>query len=139
MRLYRRPPRTCPGELGAWLHRVATNLGYNALRSRSRRESHRDALGHDSAGLGWVTPLADPQAEAERSETRASVRRALSRLRKRDAVLLVLRYGGLSYRQVAEVLRVSPTSIGTLLARAERAFRREYEAITSQDARASDR
>jgi DNA-directed RNA polymerase specialized sigma24 family protein len=33
---------------------------------------------------------------------------------------------GLSYRELAEVLDVSPNSIGTLLARAERAFLKAY-------------
>jgi len=129
LRLYRRPPRQCGGSLGPWLCRVALNLGYNALRGRRRWESHRDRLGTDALGLGWIAPTPDPPAELERHEEQRRVRRALSALKQRDAALLVLRYSGFSYREVAETLRISPKSVGTLLARAERAFRQAYDSL----------
>jgi RNA polymerase sigma-70 factor (ECF subfamily) len=50
----------------------------------------------------------------------------LIQLKPRDAKLLLLRYSGLSYKELAVALNLSPGSIGSLLTRAERAFAKEY-------------
>ena len=132
LRLYHRPPRKPEADLGAWLYRVATRLGYNALRAERRWRSYRDRLGKDTGGSGWLDSPPDPQGAVERHQARQAVRRALSRLSRREASLLVLRYGGLRYREIAEVLGLSANSIGTLLARAERAFAEVYEEAAQQ-------
>jgi RNA polymerase sigma-70 factor, ECF subfamily len=126
LRLYRRPPTDMGADLAAWLYRVATNLGYNALRSRRRRERYRDLLGAVTGALGWQRQPDDPALEAGQREEADQVRATLAALRERDAAILVLRYQGLSYREVADVLGVAPGSVGTMLARAERAFRELY-------------
>lgn len=128
LRLYRQ--RFPPGRehnVRAWLYRVATHLAYNALRSQRRREKREQAEAREVEPL----PGMDPAEAALREEARKSVRRALGCLRPRDAQLLLLRYAGLSYREVAEVLGVAPGSVGTLLARAEAAFERAYRAMVS--------
>ena len=43
-----------------------------------------------------------------------------------QAELLLLRSDGLSYEEVASALELNPGSVGTLLGRAQRAFRKEY-------------
>ena len=119
--LYRNPPRLEGAGLGPWLYRVAANQGYNALRSAGRaRQRMEQAI--DIAAPG------DPQSVFLRQEERQRVRGALARLPERSAKLLLLRYGGLSYADIASALEISPSSVGTLLARAERAFVTEYEA-----------
>jgi RNA polymerase sigma-70 factor (ECF subfamily) len=40
--------------------------------------------------------------------------------------LLLLRADGLSYDEVAAVAHLNPSSIGTFISRAQRAFRKEY-------------
>lgn len=118
--LYRRPPRLDgPGALGGWLYRVAVNRAYNALRSKQRLQRR----------LGGVEPeqQSDPQDEYLRREERVRVRAALARLPERTAKLLLLRYAGLAYAEIAAALQVAPGSVGTLLARAERAFLAIYE------------
>jgi len=52
----------------------------------------------------------------------------LSALKPRDAQLLLLRTGGLSYREIAQALGMPASSVGTTLARAEREFERKYRA-----------
>jgi RNA polymerase sigma-70 factor (ECF subfamily) len=52
----------------------------------------------------------------------AEVRATLARLKPQQGQLLLLRQMGLSYRELAEALDISPNSVGTLLARAEKAF-----------------
>jgi RNA polymerase sigma-70 factor (ECF subfamily) len=60
------------------------------------------------------------------AERQARVREALAALKPRDAQLLLLRSGDLSYREIAAALGVAAGSVGTLLARAEAGFEREY-------------
>jgi RNA polymerase sigma factor (sigma-70 family) len=61
-----------------------------------------------------------------REERRARVRETLGDMKPRDAQILLLRAEGLSYRELAETVGVSASSIGTLLARAEAEFERKF-------------
>jgi RNA polymerase sigma-70 factor, ECF subfamily len=128
MRLYARPPENPATDLAAWLYQVATRLGYNALRSAQRQRAHRDLLGRLTGGSGWQPAEQDPENWTEERETARRVRETLAQLGQREATLLVLRTSGLSYAEIARTVGVSPGSVGTLLARAERAFERKYEA-----------
>ena len=111
--------------VGAWLYRVAMNLGYNAIRSRKRLWQRNVIL----------LPTDEPGVESEvgRREERAAVRMTLARLPERQALLLVLRQMNFSYGECATICEVAPGSVGTLLARAAEAFRREYGIIAGQN------
>jgi len=109
--------------VGAWLYRVATNLGYNALRDRRRRWQRDVNLVPSEAG--------DAEAEVARREERRAVRAALARLSERQAQLLILRQMEFSYAECAAIVGVAPASVGALLARAARAFREAYEQQTA--------
>jgi len=123
IRLYRQPPEAAGREhnVGGWLYRVAVNLGYNALRAARRRTVYEQAADREST--------ADPETVTEQHEERLCVRAALAELPAQQAQLLMLRHAGLSYKELAAALDVAPASIGTLLARAERAFEVRYRAI----------
>lgn len=126
LRLHRSPlPAGQEHHLGGWLYRVATRLGYNALRARRRRWQHEQAL----AQATLAEDAGDPSDLAALAEERRRVRLALADLPARQAQLLILRHSGLSYKELAEALDVAPGSIGTLLARAERAFAARYRAL----------
>ncbi len=121
-KLWRDPPARFDN-VGGWLYRVATRLAYNALRAARRRTQHED----ESVRQALVTStLPDPGREAERADARARVRTVLDRMRERDAQLLILRYSGLSYKDIATALGLSAHSVGTLLTRAEEEFERRY-------------
>ncbi len=123
LKLYYRPLAGQPGDnVGAWLFRVATNLGYNYLRGRRRRWQRDRLLLPDPTD---ATP--DPADQAARQETQATVRAALARLPQRQTQLLLLRQMGFSYAELADACEVAPGSVGTLLARAAGAFRKVYE------------
>jgi RNA polymerase sigma-70 factor (ECF subfamily) len=124
-RLYRRSPRS-EDNLAAWLYRVATNLGLNALRSRRRRTLYEEAAGKISLE---TDPPAEPPEELERAEQRRLVQAALAGIKPQSARLLVLRHSGLSYVELASVLGVAPSSSGTLLARAEAEFEKHYRRL----------
>lgn len=120
--LFRQPPRQpMEAPLVAWLCRVALNRGYNLLRARQREEQRL---------AGWrMSPRAhEPDQAAIRREEQLAVRAALARLPERQSRLLLLRHAGLSYAEIAATLDLAPGSIGTMLARAERAFIEVFQA-----------
>lgn len=115
---YRKPPARSDN-LGGWLYRVAVNQGFNALRARKRRSHYEE-----TAGAQDVEQQSPPEPEQELilAERRRAVQSVLAQMKPRSVKLLVLRYSGLNYRQLAAVLQVNPSSIGKLLARAQDEF-----------------
>jgi RNA polymerase sigma-70 factor (ECF subfamily) len=116
--------RAHPADAGyapGWLHAASAHTALNALRARTRRGRREatDAIADDA-----VDPY-DPAAQVVAAETRDEVRAVLARLPERTGTLLALRYSGLSYAEIAAALDVRASSVGTLLRRAEEAFRRE--------------
>ena len=104
----------------SWLYAAAAHTALNAIRARARRSRRETA---ESAGFDRE-PI-DPARAAERTETQGEVRAVLARMDDRSAALLALRYSGLSYEEISAALGVKRSSIGTLLRRAEDAFRKE--------------
>jgi RNA polymerase sigma-70 factor (ECF subfamily) len=102
----------------AWLHAAAAHRALNALRARKRRAA-REERG------ATAEPSIDPHEAAETNERRRAVREALRRLPERSVSVLVLRYSGLSYAEVAQALGVGVGQVGTLLRRAEERLRKE--------------
>ncbi|MGI8824904.1 MAG: RNA polymerase sigma factor [Chloroflexota bacterium] len=117
----------------AWLRRAAAHTALNTLRGKRRRREREaaDALHRDRLSTEHEVSL-DPQRALEQTERQLDVRRALSRLPERRAAVLVLRYSGLSYAEVAEALGVSTGQVGTLLRRAEQALEKEISHETSR-------
>ena len=102
-----------------WLYRTAIRLALDELRKRVRREKYERFF-----GLGRKPPT--PEELYLQSEEQRRVRIVLARLRRTESELLILRSNDLSYEEIARALSLSPSSIGTLLRRAEEAFRKEY-------------
>ncbi len=92
-------------------------------RRRVQRERHADRLQRPLADATET----DPYAATERGAEGAQVRAALLRLHFKDAEILALRYGGLTYREIAQTTGIDAAQIGTRLSRAERALKREIE------------
>jgi RNA polymerase sigma factor (sigma-70 family) len=109
-------------EVDAWLTRVCLNRASNSLRGR-RRASDRE----DRAGRREPPPdEQDPAGAVVADEDRDAVRTALAALPERQRAALVMRHSGYRYAEIADAVGVSPGSVGTLLVRAERAFRRAF-------------
>jgi RNA polymerase sigma factor (sigma-70 family) len=131
LRLYQRSPIKQDGfQTGGWLYRVATNLGLRSIRSFKRRERYEIEAGRFALEESPETRPAVIQEQAERQDL---ARQALAKMNERQAQLLTLRYSGLSYKEIAGSLGLSPTSIGPLLARAEREFEACYRALAQEE------
>jgi RNA polymerase sigma-70 factor (ECF subfamily) len=121
VRLYRRG--SLPDSPEAWLITVAMNLFRNAKAKRTRR---RGLLTRARAQAVLAdAPATDDAAGA--TDERLRVRVALERLRDRERQLLLLHTEGYRYSEIAGALDLNEASVGTLLARARRAFREAWE------------
>lgn len=125
-KLHQQPALWTQEEIGGWLYRTATHAGIDAIRARSRRGKHEQAAARAALQTG-PTPL----DEALREERAHHVRLALAHMKPAQAQLLVLRNSGFSYKELAEVLDVKPSSIGTLLSRAEAEFEKAYQRVAA--------
>jgi RNA polymerase sigma factor (sigma-70 family) len=126
VRLYERG--SAPDAPEAWLITVATNLFRNARSQSARRVRVMTA----ARGEGVLSdPPPSPAQEVDAAESRQCVRRAIDRLPLRERRLLLLRAEGYSYREIAIALDINEASVGTLLARAKRAFRDNFGDATN--------
>ena len=120
VRLLDRKVEGHPAALRVWLFRVATHL----IRDRYKVSENRRRLLETYP----VTPSGspDPEEQAELQEMAGSVRAALDGLTERDRTMLLMREEGFSYREIGEAVDVLPSSVGTLLARAQKRFVEAY-------------
>jgi RNA polymerase sigma-70 factor (ECF subfamily) len=127
---YRRSHPLDAGYAAPWLHAAAAHTALNVLRG-NRRRAQREAMEVRTAGLPQDATAgdSDPEHQLESRELRGEVRGALRRLSSKHATILALRYGGLSYAEVAAALDVGINQVGTLLARAEAAFKKEISRV----------
>jgi RNA polymerase sigma-70 factor (ECF subfamily) len=114
-----RNPKAHGEKAGAWLYRTAVRKALDELRRRTRRARYESLFGFHS-------PVPTPEEVRTASEEQARVRQVLAIIEPRPAELLLLRSQGFSYEELASALDLNPASIGTLLSRAQEAFRKEY-------------
>ena len=119
MRLYKNPPEH--GNVAAWLFKVANNLSYNHLRDEKTRGAKESAvLAKDE---GKVISIEDI---AIRNQEIREIRRVLALLPQRDRMCLLLKFSGYRYNEIAEVIGVEKTSVGTILARCQAKFMEKF-------------
>ena len=117
-------------DVAAWVYRVATNAGLDAVRANARRRKKEEAASRER----WRTSSEDGVLDLLlRAERGTRVRALLAAMKPRDAQVLLLRSSGMAYREIAQALGVQPSSVGTILARAERDFERRYRARHGDD------
>lgn len=107
----------------SWLFTVATNLVRDRSRTRQRR---RELLEAEDYG---PEPPTRPDERVERAERVERVREALDRLKPRDRRILLLREEGFRYSEIAEMIGVKASSVGTILARALDRFEEAYREL----------
>jgi RNA polymerase sigma-70 factor, ECF subfamily len=114
-----RTPQVQGEKAGGWLYRAAVRKGLDELRHRTRRTRYERLL-------VFVRGTPTPEEICAVTEEQERVRLLLAVIEPRQAELLLLRGDGLSYAELASALDLNPASVGTLLTRAQEAFRKEY-------------
>lgn len=135
VKVYKAAPRYRPeAKFTTWLYRVAVNASFNEVRNRKNRPTHGAAT---LSGAGdddpFVPTLADtrtdtPPEAAARAELRARVRAAVEELPERQRLALLLnKFHGLGYKELAEALDMTVPGVKSLLVRARENVRRLIE------------
>jgi RNA polymerase sigma-70 factor (ECF subfamily) len=102
-----------------WLYRTAVRIGLDELRRQTRRSRYESLV-------GFMRSSPTPEEIHSAQQEQERVRLVLAALSPRQAAILLLRSDGLSYDELASTLELNPASVGTLLSRAQQAFRKEY-------------
>lgn len=121
LKLYTSPGAYRPdAAFSTWLYRVTANACMDEMRKRKRSRSvFTDDLPESAAD-----PAATPEARAASSELERKVRAAIASLPEKQRLAIILqRYEGLSYQQVADVMKTSVASVESLLFRAKASLR----------------
>jgi RNA polymerase sigma factor (sigma-70 family) len=118
VKLYQTPPKK-QNNLGGWLAKVATNLAYNRKRSENSRLKYE-------LEVKQISRVGEPEEELLLAEEAALTRKALELIPERDRLCILLKFSGLDYSEIAKVIGVKESSVGTILARARTKFKEEY-------------
>jgi RNA polymerase sigma-70 factor (ECF subfamily) len=127
LRVFRARRSYEPGsKFSTWLFTIVNNIASNAKRSLSRRREV-NIRGADSSAVGIVgldqLALAAsgqmPARQLDKAEMRDIVRLAVSELSDRQRLAVLLnKFEGMSYGDIAETMGLSPQAIKSLLSRA---------------------
>jgi RNA polymerase sigma factor (sigma-70 family) len=108
--------------LKPWLIRVALNLAKNTVRGNSRANLREEKYVQERGEHDEFTA----EKELVQKETAGEVHTALSKVKEPLRSCLILKQQGLSYKEIAETLSLTETSIGTFIARGKKEFIRCY-------------
>jgi RNA polymerase sigma factor (sigma-70 family) len=105
-----------------WIFSVARNTLIDYYRRRSREQKlQREA---ESEVLVFST---SPEEEASRSEEIRKLRECLSLLNPNEQELISLKFSGeMTNREIARIMGLSESNVGTILCRAVRKLRNEF-------------
>jgi len=130
LRVYRsRETYTANAKFTTWLYRIATNLAVNHARdTRHERPEVSMSLDVPDAETGLMPDLPDSTPNVEenilRRERLAAIRSHVQALPERQRMAVVMhKYQGMDYRQIAEVLHLSESATKSLLFRAYETLR----------------
>lgn len=128
--------------LRSWLYRIATNLCMDHLRRRSRvKRIFGLEISLGGGGANFDEPqrdIAQPMAMAELESIaeRDHITLALKRMPDKYAICLLLHsLQGLSYREIADIVGISPGAAAVRLSRARSLFARYYEELRKEGTR----
>ena len=126
MRVFRARKRYVPGaKFSTWLFTIANNVASNAKRTLARRREVSAPVGSNTTSVLSLEQMAKeasgmmPARQLDSVEMAEVVRIAVESLnpRQRMAVLLC-RFEGMSYAEIAETMEMTPQAVKSLLSRA---------------------
>jgi len=124
VRIYRARETYRPtAKFSTWMFRIAANVGLNALRDRAHRRddvSVEQLAGDDRGPYTIADPEAcTPDHLMDRSELQSRVQDAIRELPEKQQLAVVLnKYEGLSYADIARTMGCTTMAVKSLLARA---------------------
>lgn len=136
LKAYRKAAEVRPqGQVYTWLYRIAVNHCLNKLRRRKLVRFLRLDSPAEEGSPAFDPPdrAADPAATLEARRRWQATREAIGKLPENQrAVLVLVRFEGLSYKQAAEVLEITEGAVESRLVRAMRRLEAAQEAEISR-------
>src|SRR5258708_30478793 len=130
LRVYRsRKSYAAEAKFTTWLYRIATNLAVNHARDNKVERSGRVvSLDEPDEETGTTLDVADPALNVEQQilhrERLVAIKKQITALpAKQRAAVLLHKYQGMDYREIAAVLKLSESATKSLLFRAYEALR----------------
>jgi RNA polymerase sigma-70 factor (ECF subfamily) len=137
MRVYRARHGYQPtARFSTWLFRIANNLAINLHRNKARRKEVALPAG-ESTSMSGIRPeerlLADksalmPTRQIDKHELQLVVQKAMDQLNERQRLTVLLhKFEGMSYADIAETMEMSVPAVKSLLSRARDTLRTALE------------
>ncbi len=136
LRVYRsRKQYTAGAKFATWLFTIANHAALNALRNRSRRHevqlASRDSSSTGARPLDKMIAASSglmPARQLDKAEVRHMVRIAMDSLGERQRLAVLLnKFEGMSYADIAETMELSLPAVKSLLSRARESLREVLE------------
>jgi RNA polymerase sigma-70 factor (ECF subfamily) len=113
-------------KLTTWIYRIANNVASNAVRDRSRRKEYQigkqTGPSTTNVGIEHIALAASgsmPSRRLDHSERAVIVQQAVQALGERQRIALMLsKFEGLSYQDIADTMGLSVKAVKSLLSRA---------------------
>ncbi|MGH7653935.1 MAG: sigma-70 family RNA polymerase sigma factor [Gemmatimonadaceae bacterium] len=116
----------------SWIFAVANNLVRDDARRVSRQRRQLELMAAEARDEEQAQPEETQELTLEMTQQTADARRALEALAERDRQALLMKEEGLDYSEIAEVLGIEKSSVGTTLSRARRRLAETYEALQDE-------
>lgn len=116
----------------SWIFAVANNLVRDDARRVSRQRKHLELMAAEVRDEEQEMPAEPREITLEMAQETADARRALESLAERDRQALLMKEEGLNYEEIADVLGIEKSSVGTTLSRARRRLAETYEALQNE-------
>lgn len=114
--------------IGTWLYRIATNVAINYVRKNSRHFVEKSEFNLEKLTEQFKSPSAD--FIQEQKEKQKQIYQALIKLPPRQMKVFVLhKINGMSYREIAEILNISVSSVESLIHRARKNLQKKLYAV----------
>ncbi|MYL35336.1 sigma-70 family RNA polymerase sigma factor [Pontibacillus yanchengensis] len=113
--------------MSAWLMTTAVNTAYNNIRSEKRHKAREEKQTHYSEQA-----VASIEETFMIKENVTEVQEVLKKLTERDRTILLLKYSGYNYYDIASAIHVEHNSVGSLLARAKMRFKSTYNQMKGE-------
>ncbi len=119
--VHRRRYRRDLAAFGTWLFSIARHEAIDHVRRRRRHTGLEEAA-------GAVVEGASPEERVAATQDAERLRTLLATLDDRERELIALKYGaGLSNREIADLVRLGESNVGTILHRTIRSLREAWD------------
>lgn len=113
-------------KLSTWLYRIALNTSISFYRkNKNRREK--------TVGLSFIIEksIIDDDQSLEHNDF-VLLQQYIRELKEIDKALMLLYLDGLSYKEIAEVINISPTNVSTKIARIKKYLKKKFQTIKTE-------